>query len=432
MPRPAPLCPPFPLAGPLPGAAPESPAANPATETPAGKTARKTAPGMAPGTAPGTAPGMAVTLAATLAVGTAIVLAVAPAPAGAQDPAAPPPFVRTVFLLPAEIGGRTFNLEALEIRPRGPGPFPLALVLHGKPSGESRRKALNPQTLTVQALEFARRGYIAVAALRRGYGKSEGPYAESDGTCAATRYSQATRQGAIETRAIAAAAARRPGADPQRLVIAGESVGGIVALALAQDPPMGAKAAINFAGGRGHDPNNPGHVCESEKLVALAGALGADAKIPTLWIYAENDALFGPSLARAMFAAFERNGGLGNFALLPPIARDGHAVFARNPADWAPAVDGFLQRLGLPAGIRFARPAEDPPAATGPAGKRAFAQYRADPKPFRAFAVSGTGAFGWAATTASIEEARREAERLCRLNAPQCRVAAERAEIEDR
>jgi len=375
-------------------------------------------------------------MAGTLAIAMAIALAVSPTPAGAQDPAAPPPLVRSVFPLPVEIGGRTYNLETLEIRPRGDGPFPLALVLHGKPSGEARRKALDPKALTVQALAFARRGYIAVAALRRGYGKSAGPYSESDGTCEATRYPQATRQGAIETRAIASAAAKRPGADPQRLVIAGESVGGMVALALAQDPPPGMKGAISFAGGRGHDPGKPGHVCESDKLVALAGALGADAKIPTLWIYAENDALFGPSLARAMFAAFERNGGLGNLVLLPPLARGGHAVFAQSPADWARPVEGFLERLGLPAGIRFARPEQSPPAATGPNGRRAFRQYLADPKPFRAFALSdpasGTGAFGWAATTASIEEARREAVRLCRLNAPQCRVAAEHAEIADR
>jgi dienelactone hydrolase len=402
------------------------------------------APGMAGKMAIVQAIGMAIVqaigMAIVQAIGTAIVLAAVPAPAAAQDPAAPAPFVRSVFLLPVEIAGRTYNLETLEIRPRGDGPFPLALVVHGKPSGEARRKALEPKALTVQALEFARRGYIGVAALRRGYGKSDGPYAESDGTCEATRYEQATRLGAIETHAIASAAAGRPGADPQRLVIAGESAGGIVALALAQDPPPGAKAAINFAGGRGHDPANPGHVCESEKLVALAGALGRAAKIPALWIYAENDTLFGPTLARAMFAAFTAGGGRGTFVLLPPLARDGHGVFSQSPADWARPVDGFLERLGLPAGIKFARPDEAPPRPLGPNGKRAFGQYLADPKPFRAFAVSdpaaGTGsasvAFGWAATTASMEEARREAVSRCERGQRPCRVAAERGEIEDR
>ena len=404
-----------------------------APNPPAAKTAAPTTAGTL---APGMVSGMAGTLAIGMAIGMAAALAIAPTPAAAQDPAAPPPFLRSVFFLPVEIGGRTYSLETLEIRPRGDGPFPLALVVHGKPSGEAGRKALNPQALTVQALEFARRGYIAVAALRRGYGKSDGPYVESDGTCEATRYAEATRMGALETRAIATAAAKRPRADPQRLVIAGESVGGIVALALAQDPPPGLKGAVNFAGGRGHDPGNPGHVCQSGNLVAAVGMLGSGGKIPTLWIYAENDALFRPALARAMFAAFAASGGQGNFVMLPPLARGGHGVFARSPADWAGPVDGFLARLGLPAGIRFARPSQDPPQPIGPNGQRAFAQYLSEPKPFRAFAVSDAGspqgAFGWAAGTGSLDEVRREAVRLCQRNAPLCRFAAERAEIEDR
>lgn len=351
--------------------------------------------------------------------------------AGAQS-APEPPLVRIRFMLPVEIGGKAFELEAMEIRPRGAGPFPLAVIVHGKPSGDAAREAMTPQTMTVQAAEFAKRGYAALAALRRGYGKSQGPYAESDGDCATTRYPQATRSGAGETEAIAAAGAKRAGVDGSRVLVAGESVGGIVALAVAQDAPPGVKAAINFAGGRGSNPAQRGMVCESDKLVAAVGALGKGARVPTLWIYAENDVLFGPTLARAMLKAFTQSGGNAALTVLPPVGREGHAVFAQGTQAWADPVDRFLDRLGLPAGIKIAPPRQNPPLAIGPNGHRAFAQYQATAMPFKAFAVSGGGGFAWAASTTSLDEARREAVKLCQRGAPACRVTTELAEIEDR
>ncbi len=361
-------------------------------------------------------------------VAVGIALAIAAGTAAAQEA----PLVRSRFMLPVEIDGKAYGLEAMEIRPRGAGPFPLAVIAHGKPSGEAARKAMTPLTMTVQAAEFARRGYAALAVLRRGYGKSQGPYAESDGDCNATRYPQATRAGARETQAIAAAAMKRPEIDGARVLVAGESVGGIAALAVAQDAPPGLKGAINFAGGRGGNPAERGLVCESGKLVAAIGALGKGSKIPTLWIYAENDALFGPTLARAMLKAFTDGGGNAALVVLPPVGRNGHAVFAQGTQAWADPVDKFLTRLGLPSGIKIAPPRQYPPLAIGPNGHRAFGQYQATAMPFKAFAVSGAGGFAWAASTTSLDEARHEALKLCQRNAPACRVTTELGEIEDR
>ncbi len=358
----------------------------------------------------------------------ALALAVAAGAALAQEA----PLLRSRFMLPVEIGGKIYQLEAMEIRPRGAGPFPLAVLAHGKPSGDAARKAMTPGMMTVQAAEFARRGYAALTALRRGYGKSQGPYAESDGDCNATRYPQATRTGAEETAAIAASGIKRPGIDATRVLAAGESVGGIVALALAQSPPPGLKGAINFAGGRGGNPAQRGTVCESGKLVAAVGELGKGALAPSLWIYAENDTLFGPALARAMFKSFTDSGGKAALTILPRVGRDGHSVFAQGTQAWADPVDGFLKRLGLPAGIKIAPPRQDPPLAIGPNGHRSFAQYQSTVMPFKAFAVSGGGGFAWAASTISLDEARREAIKQCQRNAPACRVTTQASEIEDR
>jgi dienelactone hydrolase len=352
--------------------------------------------------------------------------------AGGVAPAQEPPLQRSAFLLKAAIGGKDYALEAADIRPKGPGPFPLALILHGKPSGDAARKALSTASLTVQAAEFARRGYAALAVLRRGYGKSQEPYSESDGTCEATRYPEATGTGAEETLAILEAARDRPGVDASRVVVAGESVGGIVALAVAQQAPPGLLAAINFAGGRGGDPARRGLVCESPKLVAAVGALGKGSKTPTLWVYAENDTKFGPTLARAMLKAFTDAGGTAGLVVLPPVERDGHAVFQRGTQAWADPVDAFLKRLGLPAGVKIKPPGQDPPLAIGPNGRRAFALYQATAMPFKAFAVSGQGAYAWAGSAVSLAQAREEAVQLCRRSAPQCRVTTEASEIEDK
>ncbi len=361
-----------------------------------------------------------------LAIAAAIAAPVfAPAPAGAE----PPPLLRSHFDLPVTIDGQSLRLEAMEVRPRGAGPFPLAVIAHGKASGEDGRRGQSVVGLTAQAASFARRGFVAVAAMRRGYGASQGRYSESDGSCEATRYRQASRTGAKDLAAIIAGAATRPGVDRSRVVVAGESVGGITALALASMPPSGVLGVINFAGGRGHDPKT-GTVCQKEKLIDTIRAFGAAGRLPTLWVYAENDRSFEPALARSMHQAYAEAGGRGELVMLGPIPRNGHAVFAQGEPAWTRPVDDFLRKLGLPTQQVGRRPAEPP--NLGPNGKAAFQQYAASSYPFKAFATAPTGSFAWAASMRSMGEARRQALATCQRSAPACELSSQQADIEDR
>ena len=65
---------------------------------------------------------------------------------------------------------------------------------------------------------------------------------------------------------------------------------------------------------------------ENGRLVEAAASYGKTAKIPTLWLYAQNDSYFAPSLAQRMAKAFSAAGGRAELHVLPPYADDGHSI----------------------------------------------------------------------------------------------------------
>lgn len=104
---------------------------------------------------------------------------------------------------------------------------------------------------------------------------------------------------------------------------------------------------IAFAAGRGgHADSEPNRDCVPDRLVQAAGKFGRTARIPTLWLYAENDSYFAPGLSKRMAAAFKNAGGRADYRLLPAIGRDGHPLMESRAASklWAPIVANFLER----------------------------------------------------------------------------------------
>lgn len=77
---------------------------------------------------------------------------------------------------------------------------------------------------------------------------------------------------------------------------------------------------------------------------------GARSRIPTLWLYAENDSYFAPDLVHRMRAAFREAGGDSKLVMFAPEGEDGHHMFgtARGRMKWLPELDGFLRYLKLP------------------------------------------------------------------------------------
>ena len=86
---------------------------------------------------------------------------------------------------------------------------------------------------------------------------------------------------------------------------------------------------------------------EPQLVEAVFREYGSKAKVPTLWLYSENDRFWGPDLPKQWFDAFVKGGGQGKFIPLPPHGRDGHGIFSGNPAAWKPAFEAFLREVGF-------------------------------------------------------------------------------------
>jgi dienelactone hydrolase len=106
--------------------------------------------------------------------------------------------------------------------------------------------------------------------------------------------------------------------------------------------PQGVVAVVNFAGGRGSQRSD--FVCSPDKQVDAMAFFGSTTRVPTLWIYAENDHFFGPALAQRMFAAFAAGSPRAEFVAAPSFGTDGHALVVRGTG-WQPVVGAFLKKV---------------------------------------------------------------------------------------
>jgi hypothetical protein len=188
------------------------------------------------------------------------------------------------------------------------------------------------------------------------------------------------------------------------------------------------RAVISFAGGRGSP--SPGVVCEDRALIRAFGAFGETARVPTLWVYSENDSYFPPSLARRFHDAFTEAGGRAQLVIAARFGDDGHGLFSRKGTPvWRPLVDDFLRKVGLPT---WDAPPPDEPTVdlapprevTTPAGRKAWADFLAA-APSKAFAVGPGGTWGWRSGRNSPDDARKQALENCQRGGAHCRIAAE-------
>lgn len=248
-----------------------------------------------------------------------------------------------------------------------PKPSPVLVLNHGRaPDAEGRQK-LGRARFGDAARFFLRRGFVVAVPTRIGYGVSGGEDVENSGPCQRKSYPPVFAVAADQVAATLEAIRQRPDAAQDRAVIAGQSFGGATALATASRNLPGVVAAIDFAGGGGGNPKlQPGRPCAPHLLESTLGGYGKTARVPVLWLYAQNDQYFGPTYPREWFDAFKAAGGTGEFIQFPPQGEDGHMTFGRFPQTWHPPVAAFLERQGFPA-LRPDPVAPAPAAGASPA-----------------------------------------------------------------
>jgi dienelactone hydrolase len=263
-------------------------------------------------------------------------------------PAAPGRFVQEDVRVPAHSGRTTLALTIL--RPRGAGPFGAVVLNHGVPFTERARDIESPALLLHTAAAFAQRGYAVVMPLRRGFGATGGEFAEDAGMCADADYRRAERAASADVLAAYRFARRLPYVDPARVILAGQSAGGVASLYAAAQAPEGLVAVLAFGAGRGADPAHPGVPCAGERLAAVFEEVGRTLEAPALLYYAQNDRFFGPDASGAWFARLKAGGARAEYVLQPPFGANGHYVYtdAAGAALWLPAVERFLARHGIP------------------------------------------------------------------------------------
>jgi dienelactone hydrolase len=237
------------------------------------------------------------------------------------------------------------DLETTIFRPAGPGPFPVAVINHGKASGPNRLQARYRPLPAVR--EFLKRGYAVVVPMRQGFSNSGGMAVGEGCNIAANGSAQAE-----DVRAVVAWIEGQAWADAQHMVMLGQSHGGLTTLAYARDPHPGFRLFVNFAGGLKYDSDR----CEWQQALKSAyAAYGAKTKVPTLWFYGANDSFFPPEVISPAHAAYVGAGGPAEMVAYEAFEGDAHGMFAspRGLRIWWPPVQARLVALGLPTAVTY-------------------------------------------------------------------------------
>jgi dienelactone hydrolase len=242
-------------------------------------------------------------------------------------------------------GARPIMLEATFYPPAGtfspaggPGPAPLAIFSHGSEVG---RKQLRTWSFSTEAHWLRDNGFAVLALMRRGRGRSEGINGEEDfgreHDGSLMDVSTGVAQAVADLESAIAYGRKLPGVRLGPVLLAGQSRGGFLSMHYAGLKPGEVMGVVNFSGG--WYPYGP----VTTPYYANAGR-GAAAKVPQLWLYADNDRLYEQALIHEYHQAFVAAGGSARFELLHGVPGDGH-LLRLYPGRWRSIGDEFLASL---------------------------------------------------------------------------------------
>jgi dienelactone hydrolase len=324
----------------------------------------------------------------------------------------------------------TGPMQITHYRPGGTGPFPLVVFVHGR---NSQMRHEPPRWRALPSARFwTRRGFAVLVMTRVGYGElGQHVDPEAGGACSNVDYMPALDAMTTQIERVLAFAAGLPWADTRRVLLQGVSYGGFGTIASIARAPPGVIGAVNFVGGLGGNPDRrPRNPCQGDRITSIAAAAGARARVPMLWLYAENDAFWGAEWPKRWHQAYVRAGGKAELTTFGAVGTDGHKLLNEGFSKWRPVVDRFVAGLGfkLPVaapGSRasgFARieEADKVPHIAPAVRAEGYARFLAADVP-RAFAMSPTGAWAWRsgldAVKVAMERCRSRSRTPCELYA---------------
>jgi dienelactone hydrolase len=324
----------------------------------------------------------------------------------------------------------TARLETTIFKPAGDGPFPIAVINHGKSLGDVRHQGRYRPLMATRY--FMQRGYVVVVPMRQGFSNSTGNYIDAGCNVESNGLEQAE-----DVRVVLDYVTAQPYADRNNILVLGQSHGGWTTLAFGTFNYPGVKGLVNFAGGLREDPCGPW----TANLVNAARSYGAETTVPSLWFYGDNDSYFGPTTFRRMHHAYTSSGGRAKLVAFGKLGGDGHHMFSSlaGRGIWQPEVSAFLRQLGLPHEVtrpQYANPSSVPvPPRTDFAplytleslpylretGKAGYASFLTQDFP-RAFALAPNGA--WASASGDTDPHKRALDDCNLRGAGACKLYA--------
>jgi dienelactone hydrolase len=247
-----------------------------------------------------------------------------------------------VIWIPIVVHGRSLRLQATVFRPSSPGRFPLAVVNHGTQAGVPGRSQPRYRAAAASA-ELVAEGFAVVLPMRRGYADSEGEQVRLRGA----DLEAYGRENALDVQAAVRWLRGQDFVDPDRILVVGQSTGGLATMAYLSMADPGVRGAVNFHGGV-----RPGDLEDDPLLdgrIAAFSAFARTTRLPSLWFYTANDHSSRPPFVSRLHAAYRAAGGDAELHQLGSFKRDGHALFGDPDGTpiWAPSFRAFGHRLGL-------------------------------------------------------------------------------------
>ncbi len=246
-----------------------------------------------------------------------------------------------VVSIPARFFWGEIKLQTTIYKPDGPGPFPLMIISHGVPFEKVLESEIKSRhRYCRQSREFVNRGFVVAIPMRRGYGKSGGQK-----NLAFFNIAEFGLEDAKDIQSTIDFMSKEPYVDGKRIVLVGQSGGGLASLAYGSLGKPDVKGIINFAGGL----KRTGVAMWESDMAQAFGNYAKTTKTPSLWFYTENDSYFSPATAREAYEQYQKNGGKARFLALPPFKKDGHGLFYdfSGSSIWIGEVDKFLVEIGL-------------------------------------------------------------------------------------
>ncbi|QOZ43793.1 hypothetical protein XH89_10095 [Bradyrhizobium sp. CCBAU 53340] len=262
----------------------------------------------------------------------------------AAAPAWSDELIETPVSLPVSIGGTTVRLEALVVKKSdAQGRLPIALITNGGAATATAGAGATTATYAHNARDMARRGWLAVVVIRRGFGNSEGPR-PAPVACQATSFEAWASAAADDLQATLSAVSQRPDADASRMIVIGSETAGVAAVALSARNPRGLQGVVSISGGLQSESNCP----MTDVLVDGYRTFGSTSRVPNLWIYSRSDKVFDPDLVNRLHTAFLDAGGDVKFVTFFHDGDVGTPVFSHATRAWYSQMDGFLRARNLP------------------------------------------------------------------------------------